>query len=59
MHGMEALAASRALLESTVVDSAAVLAGLWVLGVDFAQGYHLGRPQPLALLTSILPPNVA
>jgi Amt family ammonium transporter len=32
------------------VESPAVLEQLRDLGVDFAQGYHVGRPQPLARL---------
>ena len=30
------------------VEDEATLDGLRKLGVDFAQGYHLGRPVPLA-----------
>jgi Amt family ammonium transporter len=32
------------------VESAAVLTELERIGVDCAQGYHLGKPQPLAQL---------
>jgi EAL domain-containing protein (putative c-di-GMP-specific phosphodiesterase class I) len=29
------------------VENAATLSALMLIGVDFAQGYHLGRPMPM------------
>ncbi|MDG1582250.1 EAL domain-containing protein [Pseudomonas sp. GOM6] len=41
------------------VETAEVLAALGEIGVDFAQGYHLGKPQPLAGLLAIPEPLFA
>ena len=35
------------------VESEAILDQLRELGVDYAQGYHLGRPQPLSELDGV------
>ena len=62
VRGINESAADRAIVESIVtiansldmqtigegVEDEATLDGLRRLGVDFAQGYHLGRPVPLA-----------
>ena len=38
------------------VETAESLARLTELGIDFAQGYHLARPAPLAEVISLMPP---
>ena len=62
VRGIHESAADRAIVRSIVtiaeslgmrtigegVDDEAILNGLRELGVDYAQGYHLGRPAPLA-----------
>jgi Amt family ammonium transporter len=35
------------------VESEGILTSLKELGVDYAQGYHLGRPQPLAEIEGV------
>jgi Amt family ammonium transporter len=61
VRGITESAADRAIVQSIVtiadslgmrtigegVENPATLEGLRDLGVDFAQGYHLGRPAPL------------
>lgn len=43
------------------VESAEILSVLRTMGIDFAQGYHIGKPQPLGelLMTGRPLPNVA
>ncbi|WP_394561977.1 EAL domain-containing protein [Aquipseudomonas alcaligenes] len=41
------------------VESAEILAVLGEIGVDFAQGYHLGRPQPFASFAGLQVPALA
>ena len=62
VRGIHESAADRAIVRSIVtiaeslgmrtiaegVEDEAILNGLRELGVDYAQGYHLGRPAPLA-----------
>lgn len=38
------------LVEDEFVGDAGAVARLRALGVDYGQGYHLGRPQPIATL---------
>jgi EAL domain-containing protein (putative c-di-GMP-specific phosphodiesterase class I) len=40
------------------VEDEAILAALMLVGVDFAQGFHLGRPKPMLEAMTRLPAPV-